>query len=117
MKFVLDTNHLDFFEKNNFIEFDGLLSSQELLDIQQYLPKALAKSMHSGLLIEPLNLDKLLALGHDLWRMDPLFNKMAKKKSWAELAAQLIKRKPVRLGFDQLLPGASLAESSKNIFY
>lgn len=45
MKFVLDTNHLEFFENNHYIEFESLLTEQELQEVQLHLPEALAHAM------------------------------------------------------------------------
>lgn len=105
MKFIIDTNHLEFFGKNHYIEFESLLSEQELLDINKQLPEALAAAIHLHKKVVSLTPENKFNLGRDLWRLNPLFNKLARKKPLAELAAQLIQRKHLRLGFDQFLPG------------
>ena len=80
MKFVLDTNHLEFFENNHYIEFESLLTEQELQEVQLHLPEALAHAMQGQKIKDSLTAENQFALGHDLWRFHPFFQKLAKKK-------------------------------------
>lgn len=105
MKFALDTNHLDFFEKNHYIEFNSLLADNELKEMQIHLEDALWQSARLPKKRTPLSADNQFLLGHDLSRHSPYLRKMVSKRIWAEIASQLIQKKTLRLGYDQLFPG------------
>jgi hypothetical protein len=114
MKFALDTNHLEFFEKNQFIEFNALLTENEIKETQVHVEEALRKSVRTHKINGPLSADNQFMTGHDLWRQDLFIRKLATKKQWAELASQLVQTKTLRLGYDQLFPGISPASFSKS---
>lgn len=105
MKFALDSNHLDFFEKNQYIEFDSILTENELKGLQSHLSEALLGSMQLNKKIGPLTEEGQFSAGHDLYQKHPFFRRMVVKRQWAEFAAALIKRKSLRLGYDQFFPG------------
>ena len=78
MRFSLTADHKEFFVKNRYIEFEGLLTADEAAPLQANLSE-----------------------GRDLWRHSPGIKKIVHKRQLASVAAQLSDRKQLRLAFDQ----------------
>lgn len=106
MKFAVASEHRDFFRKNHAIEFEGLLSSDQILKIKSEVDAALAvrlKIDEQKLSHEPPY--KLFNVGRDLWRSQEHSPKInAAHRDLAQLAAELLEQRTIRLGYDQLLP-------------
>ena len=79
MRFATSFEHRDFFSKNGYIEFEGLITLDEC---------ALLLSK------EP---------GRDLWRKDVLVKRISLRPQFGEIASVLSHKKTLRIGFDQLL--------------
>ena len=71
MKFALDTNHLEFFEKNQYIEFASLLTENEIKEVQIHLDEALWQRAHLPKKRGSLTAENLFMLGHDVSRHHP----------------------------------------------
>ncbi len=102
MKFALASEHRDFFAKNAFIEFEELLSQDEVESLRQHIDEVLAKRLK----IKKSDLDRksaqeLFLAGRDLWRDDPAIKKQVAAPRLAEIASVLFKKKNLRLGYDQ----------------
>lgn len=102
MKFALDSNHRDFFQKNLAIEFDGLLDEKHLIPFKSHINMALAARLKEKK--EPQSPENLFMAGRDLWRMDASIRKIDAHRKFAEIASELITHKPLRLGYDQYIP-------------
>jgi hypothetical protein len=117
MKFAIDPNHFEFFEKNQYIEFDSLLTEKELEGLHAHLPEALLQSNPLHKKSESLSAENQFFTGHDLHYIDPFLRKVVMKRQWAEFASTLIQQKPLRLGYDQFFPGTALLPPSKENFF
>lgn len=106
MKFAIASEHRDFFSKNGYIEFDALLTSEQLDKLNQDIKQALVNRLklinHSSL--ERYSADDLYVHGRDLWRTIPAIKKIVCNASLAEIAWEFCQERPLRIGYDQWLP-------------
>lgn len=106
MKFAIASEHRDFFSKNGYIEFADVLSSDQVArlnnDIQQALVNRLKLLNHSSL--ERCSAAQLFAEGRDVWRAMPAIKRIVLNPSLAEIAWEFCQARPLRIGYDQLLP-------------
>lgn len=105
MKFATAKEHRDFFQKNGWIEFDEFLSADQLDLTNSAIDRVLAERLNKT----PAELrfassEDLYLQGRDVWRMNPQLRKLVTQTRFAEIASDLIEKKPLRLGYDQLLP-------------
>lgn len=95
MKYASASEHRDFFQKNHFIEFEGLLSEADAAAITTALTKKFD--------FKKTDPEKLYLAGRDLWRSFPDIKKVVTQRKFALIASELFGTKPIRLGYDQLL--------------
>jgi hypothetical protein len=105
MKFATTKEHRDFFQKQGWIEFEGLVPNDQLDAVNQAIDQTLAERLNTS----PDNIgfsssEKLYLQGRDLWRSHPVLHKFVTQPRFAEIAVELIEKKPLRLGYDQLFP-------------
>lgn len=93
-KLIIDIAHREFFQNNGYIQFEGLISEEQIERVQLEINAILAKRGDPG---------DLFHSGHDLWRSSEQFNKILKQRDLARVASELLLRKPLRLGYDQYL--------------
>lgn len=105
MKFYIAKEHKEFFDRQGLIEFDGLFSDEALHQFNQTVDDALRVKMEipKGR-IPHLTSDQLFVQGRDLWRYQTELRKIVFQTKLAEIASQLIDKKPLRIGYDQLFP-------------
>lgn len=104
MRFALSSDHREYFAVNKHIEFEDLLSKEEATELSIALDKALAKRMHSSLeKLEYQTVEDLYLHGRDLWKEDPLIKKNLLRSTLSELASSLLKKRPLRLAYDQYI--------------
>jgi hypothetical protein len=105
MKFATAKEHRDFFQKKHWIEFEGLLSKEQLALVNQTIDQVLAERLNvPAEKVRLLPSEKFYLHGRDLWRHNLVLQKLATRTRFAELATELIEKKPLRLGYDQLFP-------------
>lgn len=105
MKFAIAKEHKDFYQAHGRIEFEGLLSSEQVRLFNQAIDDALAAKMEiPPSKIRHLTSEELFLQGHDLWRHHSELRKLVCQPKLAEIASQLVDKKPIRLAYDQLLP-------------
>lgn len=105
MKFATAKEHRDFFQKQGWIEFEGILSNDQLTLANQAIDQVLAERLNTPL--ERLHLlpsEKIYLQGRDLWRSHAGLQKLAIQTRFAEIVAELIEKRPLRLGYDQCFP-------------
>ncbi|WP_068469058.1 hypothetical protein [Candidatus Protochlamydia phocaeensis] len=105
MKFAIAKEHKNFFQKQGMIEFEGFISSDQLALFNQAIDQALESRM--DIPAERLRLqssENLFLQGRDLWRANESLRKLVCQPRLAEIASELIEKKPLRLGYDQLFP-------------
>ncbi len=110
MKFTIDKNHRDFFKQNNFVEFEGLIPQSQLDAVCPAIESALAKRL--GVKEQALERQlpfKVFSEANDLWRDDPVLRKLSTNPVISQVASELVTKKPLRLGFDQLFSGLNSA--------
>jgi|SRR5579862_8653209 len=102
MRFVFTLEQRDFFRKNHFIEFEGMLSSKQaaLIDkeAQELLSGRLRTPFSQWDTLPPLALYKA---GFDLWREALAIRKATQKLPIVHIASELFDTAPLRIAFDQ----------------
>lgn len=105
MKFSTAKEHRDFFQKYGWIEFEGLVSNDQLSLTNQAIDQVLAERLNVfPERLQTLSSEKFYLQGHDLWRSNPFLQKLVVQTRFAEIAAELIEKKNLRLGYDQFFP-------------
>lgn len=105
MKFAIAAEHRDFFLKQHAIEFEGLLKESQLNLLDTEINAALAERLGITLeAVQNISPGKQFMAGRDLWRDNAEIKKIVLQKQFAEIAADLVEQKPIRLGYDQLFP-------------
>ena len=92
MPFGLTKDHLDFYYKNQFIEFEALLSPEEVNQLESGLDTVIKK-------------ERWTHAGHDAWRKDSQIKKITLRKDFAEIASHLSKKQTLRIAYDQAIRG------------
>lgn len=103
MKFALAKEHLDFFYQHHHIEFENLLSPQEVDSLKKAVLETLAKRLNTQndkLKNHPFS--SLYMAGFDIWRDSDAIKKILCRPQLAEIASNLVKKRPLRIGFDQV---------------
>ena len=111
MKFAINNEHRKFFQKNGWVEFKDFVSSDQIVAMNQEIDHVLADRL--GVTPEKLKTvlsDEAFSKGHDLWRGSPLLSKYTLLPRFAEIATELLEKKPLRLGYDQLFPPLELTQ-------
>jgi len=108
MKFSVSYEHRQFFQKQQHIEFDGLLTASQLVELKQAIESTLALRLAvEESSVHRQSADKLFMEGHDLWRANEAIKKIDMNSILAGIAAELVETKGLRLGYDQFLPDLS----------
>ena len=105
MKFAIVKEQRDFFNRQGQIEFDALINSQQIEEIQGAINFGVAERLGipAGLLYKSSPLNTYVS-SHDMWRTNPFIKKIVTGQKLAEIASELIEYKPLRLGYDQYFP-------------
>jgi len=98
MKYILTSDHLHFFSQHHFIEFEDLLSMEEIDHYRKILDESLSKRLKVPL--QKVSCDTLFMHGRDLFRKNEDIKKFASRKVFAEIGAQLFNEKILRLASD-----------------
>lgn len=102
MRFAITADHQEFFTKNHYIEFEGILPSQQIASLKENVHKTIGKRLR----ISPEKLyektaPEIYQAGYDLWRDNEDIKKIAHKQAFASIASELMQVLPLRYGFDQ----------------
>jgi hypothetical protein len=112
MKFTVDKQHRDYFQKNGFIEFENFLSPDRLQlfnsAIDQSLVNRTSVPEHE---LRRLDSEQLFLQSRDMWRFSPELRKLICHPHLGEQVSELIEKKPIRLGYDQFFPAPPLQVS------
>ena len=117
MKFALVKEHLDFFYQHRYIEFENLLSLEEVQTLKEAVTKILAMRLNTHKKkIKYQSFEELYLAGFDTWRDSDKIKKILFRPQLAEIAAHLVKQQPLRIGFDQAFYLPSIAtDTAQNI--
>ena len=106
MKLVTDKTHRDFYYKNGWIEFDGLLTDAQLAKTEKLVDLVLTKRLKiSQHKLKEKSREEMFISGHDLWRDEEALKKIFWSKQLAEIACELNEEHTLRAGSDQLILG------------
>ncbi len=100
MRFALTSEHRDFFQRNGFIEFEGIFSEEQLTHLQQ-LSEQVIQTRLSTPRIEKTPTPTLYREGYDLSRESLNLQRTLYKRPLCEIASELFQTKPLQLGFEQ----------------
>ena len=120
MKYAVDGDHRNFFQKHHRIEFDGLLSSEQIKACNTALNEVLCVRLSKTLAnVNRLPSETLFMAGHDLWRAHPVIKKIVTQRTYGEVAAELFLQQPLRLAYDQLIipPTPAIIQTEANPVY
>ena len=107
MNFAVIRQHRDFFRKHHWLECEGVFSEEETKRVAQGVAAALAARLKvKADALADMPPDKVFAAGHDLWRTDATLKKVLLHRNLAEIAGELTEQRPLRFGYDMLLPTA-----------
>lgn len=105
MKFAIAKEHYDRFHKEGFVEFEGLITPEQLQLLQDEINSVLKKKMSlsdRGLLTHEAQ--NIYLQGRNLWQQSEVVKKNLLHKRLASIAAELTDSTCVRFGYDQLIP-------------
>lgn len=102
MPFALAREHLDFFHRNRYIEFEDLLTDTEVSSLSLMLRETVGKRLNTAPeSISNVELPSLYLKGRDTWRDNKELKKFVLHSHLAEIASNLTKFRPIRIAFDQ----------------
>lgn len=119
MKLATDKSHRDYFYKHGMIEFDALLNSDQIQELNVSINKILMQELAiPAVKLERQNAYDLFMRGHDLFRKDDGIKKNILHRRLAEIAVELMEVRALRIGYDQLLSGVlqSSTDDAKNVY-
>ena len=102
MRLTITFDHREFFNKNHYIEFEGIISPDQAAALKKECEEVIAKRLQ----LTPARLHQCPApqiyqAGYDLWRDSGSIKKSTQKNTFASLASELTQVLPIRYGFDQ----------------
>jgi hypothetical protein len=105
MKFSSNLEQRDFFNKNGFVSFEGLLNPQEMDLLNQVIDN-----------LSPQEREKFQT--RDLFLRNDAVKKIVLSSKLVRLAYEFLQKKPLRIAFDQILleKGAKANHSGKETF-
>lgn len=104
MKFAIEGNQKFFFDNEGWIEFVGLLSQDQCEMTKEAVDRCLGRRLgRSANDLSDLSLSRLYCQGRDIWREEVQVKKAVCHSAIAEVAAELLEVRPLRLAFTQLL--------------
>ena len=114
-KFAIANEHHLHFEKQQFIELEGVIPMDQILQLQLNVNKTMNLSMaeYGQWSAQPLS-DELFLEGRDLWRKNDFVKKIVLDKELVGIASELLRQRFVRLGYDQFLLGGSFKSVPEN---
>jgi hypothetical protein len=112
MKIAIAKEHRDFFQQKGWIEFENFLSPETVAQFNQHIDQVLSERLENQKLTHARS-DELFMKGRDLWRSSSDLRKLTCQPRFAEIASELMEKKPVRLGYDQLFPARHTSSYSQ----
>lgn len=105
IKFALAKEHRLYFEKNQMLEVEGVLTPLQIQQLKFAIERSVAQAafLNESLKKLPAAAKPFMA-GRDLWRNDNLIKKIVFDRDLAKIAADLMGVRFLRLGYDQYFP-------------
>jgi len=98
MRLFLTDDQKEFFQKNRFIEIEGLLPLEKITQIEKLSDLILVKRQNS---------ENSFLQGYDLWRDNKELKEILHKRSLIKIIAELFNIFPLRIAFDQYIKATS----------
>ncbi|MDR3624189.1 MAG: hypothetical protein P4L16_03495 [Chlamydiales bacterium] len=118
MKWTITTQHKDFFESHSFIAFEEFLSKEQVELAADLVKEFLCNHFHIPKdTFFTLTPEDVFLASRDLSRNMPILRKIICNKQLGSIAAELMLKKHVRLGFDQIISTTQLPYQGKNEFF
>lgn len=105
MKFAVDSAHRDFFKNNLAIEFQEFFTADQIQHLREQLMSSLKQRLkEKGVAFDKATSEQLYLTGRDLWRSSADLRKFVAQSKLADIAADLLEERQIRLGYDQYVP-------------
>lgn len=105
MKFAVDSAHRDFFKNNLAIEFQEFFTAAQIQHVREQLMSTLRQRLkEKGVAFDKATAEQLYISGRDLWRSNADLRKFVTQSKLADIAADLLEERQIRLGYDQYIP-------------
>lgn len=118
MKFATSKEHRDYFNQNGLIEFETFLSPEHVSQLNQSIDQALAQRLNCpSSQLKQMTSEQLFLNGRDVWRVEDKIRRLISQPHFGEIASELLGKKPIRLGYDQLLPARHYAAMKRPSVY
>lgn len=105
MRYVVDKEHRDFFQKEGKIEFEGIFTLEQLAVVNKAIDQALAaRCLVTEDKLLKCSSEQLFTAGRDLWRDQEELRKFITHGRLTETVVELVEQRPLRIAYDQLLP-------------
>lgn len=108
MKFSIAYEHRQFFQKEKYIEFDLILTSSQVEELNAAIHLAVNTRLASEKSVgKRKTYEQFFMAGHDLWRDNETVKKIVTNPQLTQIGADLVETRDLRLGFDQYFPNIS----------
>lgn len=98
MKFAIEGDQKQFFNKHHLLEVQGILTDNQLNELNVQIDEALQARLKEKNALPK----KIYSNGRDFWRFNDTLKKLILNSQFAEIASELVSFRPLRFGFDQL---------------
>lgn len=111
MKFATAREHRDFFRKHQIVEFEELLSPEQLHQLLSAVKEILSSrlKLHVNDLLKHTP-DLIFNAGRDLWRASAAIKRFVTNPKYAGIASELVNVRSIRIGYDQVIPSGVLTK-------
>ena len=111
MRFSITSNDHHLYETNHFVEFEEMVTPEEVNELRTHAKEALCKRIDcTDETLSTTHPYESFMRGRDLWQDDGVIKQVAFRKRHAEIASLLTRKRPIRFGYDQLLQTPDSAE-------
>ena len=96
--------HREYFRQHRYIEFEELLSSSQVESLHKNICNVVGRRIggYDCDAMPRVSHEKLFMAGRDIWRDDEAIRKIVFRFQLAEVAAELMKERSLRIAYDQL---------------
>lgn len=102
MRFAITADHREFFKKNNYIEFENILSADQIGSLKKNAEETIAKRLNIPVSkLKDKTAPEIYQAGYDLWRDNGEIKKITQKQTFGTVASELFQALPLRYAFDQ----------------
>lgn len=111
MRYTIDKQQREFFQKNGTIEFEGVFTLDQISALNKAIDQTLAVRCQVPLEKVPkCTPEQMFLAGRDLWRDNIDLRKFDTHERLTEIVSELVEQHPFRLGYDQLFPNHTVSK-------